>query len=142
MERNYIKFLIVDDSQSLRKQLSLAVQDLVYVEIHEASNGKEAQEAVLAAIKKREPYYVIFLDINMPEMTGMEFLNWLKNEPKIKAMPKVVMITVESSQNNILEAIELGAIDFIAKPFKLDRVKLILKKIKDDIVARQKAEEK
>ena len=141
MERNYIKFLLVDDSQTLRKQLALVVQDLVYVEIHEAENGKEAQEAVLAAIKKREPYYVIFLDINMPEMTGMQFLNWLKNEPKVKTMPKVVMITVESSQDNILEAIELGAIDFIAKPFKLDRVKLILKKLKAEIVARQQADE-
>lgn len=141
MERNYIKFLIVDDSLSLRKKLADIVQDLIYVQIDEAENGRLAKEAVLNAIKKREPYYVIFLDINMPEMTGMEFLTWLKDEPKVKTLPKVVMITTESGAENVIEAIDMGAIDFISKPFKKERVQLILRKLKAEIVFKQQAED-
>lgn len=106
MERNYIKFLIVDDSEVTRKHLSLIIHDLIYVDIAEASNGREAKEQIERSAKKREYYHVIFLDINMPGMNGMDFLEWFKGYEGIAKMPYIVMITAENKNQLILESID------------------------------------
>ena len=77
MERNYIKFLIVDDSRMTRKHLSAIVSDLIYVDIQEADTGGEAKKLIESSIKNQKYFHVIFLDINMPGMNGMDFLRWL-----------------------------------------------------------------
>ena len=128
MERNYIKFLLVDDAYATRKHLRSIVEDLIYVEVDEAANRQEAKLQIENSVKQRNYFHVIFLDINMPEMNGMQFLEWLNQFEGLSKMPFVVMITAEKDSRLIFESIENGALDFIQKPFEVKRVKEVLKK--------------
>jgi CheY-like chemotaxis protein len=139
MERNYIKFLIVDDSEITRQHLSSIVSDLVYVDIEEAETGRDAKKLIEDSIKDRKFYHVVFLDINMPGMNGMEFLEWLSQFEGLSKKPYVVMVTAENKKQFILDSIDNGAIDFIMKPYRIERIKKVLQKIKDEIVFKQAA---
>ncbi|MCL2698451.1 MAG: response regulator [Oscillospiraceae bacterium] len=87
----------------------------------EAENGKVAVEKY----KELMPELVI-MDIDMPQMDGMEALKAIK---EFDPSAKVVMCSQVSKQSTVDEAIRLGALNFIAKPFKADRVLSIVKQI-------------
>jgi two-component system chemotaxis response regulator CheY len=58
---------------------------------------------------------LVFLDWNMPEMDGMEFLKKVRSMPDYKKLP-IIMVTSESAKYNVLEAVQSGATDYIVKP--------------------------
>jgi two-component system chemotaxis response regulator CheY len=111
--------LIVDDSSVMRKIIarSLRQAGLESLVVHEAANGIEG----LAVLRAR-PMDLILSDINMPSMDGLEFVRQIKAENVAPGVP-VVMITTESSEEYVTQAIAAGARGYIRKPFTPDQVK-------------------
>ena len=108
-------FLCVDDSATLRKIVSMTLTEMGHT-VAEAENGKKALEA-LAGIKPDG----IVLDINMPEMGGIEFLEERGKNPLWKAIPVIVLTTQDEAPLRE-KAMGLGAKGFLAKPFNKDQL--------------------
>lgn len=112
--------LIADDAAFMRMRSSQLVKELGH-EVVEAEDGAEAVEAY----KKHKPDAVL-LDITMPVMDGMEALaEILKIDPEAK----IAMVTAMGQQQVIMEAIKMGAKDFVVKPFDADRIQTALWKL-------------
>jgi two-component system chemotaxis response regulator CheY len=114
-----IAALIVDDSSVMRKIVERALRQagLSLSKVHEASSGVEALDLL-----KNERVDLILSDINMPMMDGLEFLRQLRAQQLAPDVP-VVMITTESSEEHVKEAIIAGAQGYIRKPFTAEQVK-------------------
>ncbi|MGA2419647.1 MAG: response regulator [Candidatus Acidiferrum sp.] len=114
-----LKVLIVDDSSVMRKIVERALRQagLDLTEVLEAANGAEG----LAAAGKGT-LDMIFSDINMPVMDGLEFLRNLANIECAKGVP-VIMITTEGSEARVVEALSAGAKGYLRKPFTPEQVK-------------------
>ncbi|MGO9271400.1 MAG: response regulator [Terriglobia bacterium] len=111
--------LIVDDSSVMRKivQRSLRLAGLDIETVLEADNGEQALTMV-----RQNTIDMIFSDINMPKMDGLEFVRQLQSLEVARGIP-IVMITTEGSQSRVVEALSLGARGYIRKPFTPDQVK-------------------
>ena len=114
-----IRVLIVDDSSVMRKIVERALRqaELELDAVFEAGNGNEGLE--MLAAKQVE---LILSDINMPSMDGLEFLRQLRSKKLASGVP-VVMITTESSEEHVKQAIQAGAQGYIRKPFTAEQVK-------------------
>lgn len=114
-----IRTLIVDDSSVMRKIVERALRQagLDALVVHEAGSGAEGIEVL-----KREKVDIILSDINMPVMDGLEFLRQLKAQGLAAGVP-VIMITTESSEEHVKQAIQAGAVGYIRKPFTAEQVK-------------------
>jgi len=114
-----IRALIVDDSSVMRKIVERALRQagLDGLVVKEAGNGMEGLDVLRAG-----PIDLILSDINMPAMDGLEFLRRIKAENLAPGVP-VVMITTESSEEHVREAIAAGARGYIRKPFTPEQVK-------------------
>ena len=114
-----ISALIVDDSAVMRKIVERALRQagLSLAEIFEASNGVEALDVL-----RRKRVHLILSDINMPNMDGLEFLRQLREQNLAPDVP-VVLITTESSEDHVRNAIAAGAQGYIRKPFTAEQVK-------------------
>jgi DNA-binding NtrC family response regulator len=119
-----IKIFVVDDESSVRITLSDDLKDLGFI-IFEYDNPLVA----LIDLPKHQPD-IIFSDIRMPELNGIDFLKEVK---KISPTTYVVMMTGYSSVNTALEAVKSGAYDYISKPLNIEELKIILKQITDII---------
>lgn len=119
------KILIVDDSSTMRKIVGRALRQagFEFEQTLEAADGKLALEVL-----KETPVDIILSDINMPNMTGVEFLQAKNEDPAIQGIP-VVMISTETGSDILAQAIELGAKGSIKKPFTPDLIKEVLGKI-------------
>ncbi len=105
-----VRLLIVEDDPFNRDLLFSLFNQLSNMEIFEAANGLEALQVL-----QKEDIDIILLDIHMPAMNGFETLKALRNMPKYSFTP-VIIIT--SNENEMKKSYELGADDFISKPFK------------------------
>jgi len=114
-----LDLLIVDDSAAIRKILQRVLHqaEVPLGAVYEAGDGLEA-----LAILKEKTVNLIFSDINMPNMDGIQFLTQLKSNEAWKQVP-VVMITTEGSQAKVMEAAQLGANGYLKKPFTPDQIK-------------------
>ena len=114
-----VSVLIVDDSSVMRKivERSLRLAGIEIEKVLEADSGA----AALGVIQQNVPD-VIFSDINMPTMDGIEFIRQLQGVERAKGVP-VVMITTEGSQTRVMEALSLGAQGYIRKPFTPEQVR-------------------
>jgi len=111
--------MIVDDSAAIRKILQrvLTQLEIPIGAVHEACDGREALEML-----KTRTVGLIFSDINMPNMDGIELLTRLKATDSLKTVP-IVMVTTEGSQAKVLQALELGAVGYVRKPFTAEHIK-------------------
>lgn len=111
--------LLVDDSAAIRKILCRVLQhaELDYGDVFEASDGLEALNVL-----KSQRVDLILTDINMPNMDGLQLLREVRSNDSWKKLP-VVMITTEGAQRKVLEAVELGASDYVRKPFSAQEMK-------------------
>jgi two-component system, chemotaxis family, chemotaxis protein CheY len=114
-----VRTLIVDDSSVMRKIVARALLQagLDPMVVFEAGNGSEGVELL-----KTQQVDLILSDINMPLMDGLEFLRQIRAQNLASGVP-VVMITTESSEEHVKEAILAGAQGYIRKPFTPDQVK-------------------
>jgi CheY-like chemotaxis protein len=103
--------LVVDDSRTMRLSLIRALNELGFDNIKEAKNGRQALDLVL-----KEHFDLMLLDMEMPEMNGMEVLLALKNNPQLGGLP-VIVISGADQIENAVRCIEAGAEDYLPKPF-------------------------
>lgn len=119
------KILIIDDERAIRRALK-EILEFENFHVDEAENGIEGLEKA-----KNTLYDIIFCDIKMPQMDGMEVLAGL-NEAKVDA--PVIMISGHASIENAVEAIKKGAFDFIEKPLDLNRILVTVRNAKERVV--------
>ena len=123
------KLLIIDDERGIRNTLKEILADEGY-EVETAENGKQGLEMAQA-----KAYDLIFSDIKMPEMDGMEFLaklmengKWkMENEDFASAECPIVMITGHGDVETAVQALKAGAYDFLLKPLDLNRILITTK---------------
>lgn len=118
-----MKFLVVDDFSTMRRIVRNILKQLGHTEVEEAENGREALQKL-----KREPFDFIISDWNMPTMDGLELLKAVRADPQLKGTP-FLMVTAESKQENVVEAIKSGVSNYIVKPFTADLLKGKIDKI-------------
>lgn len=109
------KILSVDDSKTIRMIVtrSFRAYDCTIVE---AANGEEG-----LAVAAREKPDLIILDITMPVMDGVTMLGKLRENEELKGIP-VIMLTAESSRENVTQLAKMGVRDYLVKPFKEDQL--------------------
>jgi DNA-binding NtrC family response regulator len=119
-----IRFLVVDDEQSIRKLCVTIGNSLGFVSAH-----VESAEAALSYIDAHSPDLVL-ADLKMANMDGLEFLEKLK-----RALPRteVAMMTGHGSIESAVQAMRLGAYDFITKPFRVEELKLVLQRMAEKV---------
>jgi adenylate cyclase len=105
------RLLVVDDNEDNRYTLTQRLKRLGYPEVEIAENGRQA----LALLRER-PVDLVLLDIMMPEMTGYDVLKHLKADENLRHVP-VVMISAVDEVDSVVRCIELGADDYLPKPF-------------------------
>jgi two-component system chemotaxis response regulator CheY len=114
--------LVVDDSRVVRKVARRIIEDLGFF-CEEAEDGQQAYEMCGAKMPE-----AILLDWNMPVMSGIEFLEKLRQMPGGDA-PKVVFCTTENDMSHIQRALTSGANEYIMKPFDTEIIKLKFEQI-------------
>jgi len=105
------RILIVDDFEPMRKITADHLKKLGAQNIQMATNGAEALKLL-----QNQPFDIVISDWNMPVMTGLELLKAIRSNPKLHALP-VMMITAEAERARIMEAIANGVSDLLVKPY-------------------------
>ena len=111
-----MRALVVDDSSTMRAILRIALKKRSF-EVLEAKNGVHA----LTVLETAEPVDLMLLDWNMPEMNGFELLTNVRQDHKYDNA-KIMMVTTETSMCEMSKALEVGANEYIMKPFTPDVV--------------------
>jgi DNA-binding NtrC family response regulator len=114
--------LIIDDERAIRRALK-EILEYENCQVLEAENGKDGLETIHS-----NSVDVIFCDIKMPIMDGMELLQQMKEEAS--DVP-IIMISGHGTLETAVQAIKMGAFDFIEKPLDLNRILVILRNVKD-----------
>ncbi len=122
------RLLVIDDEENMRHMLSTVLGKAGYI-VETAANGHEGLKMTESTI-----YDFILCDIKMPNMSGMDFLKASRN--KI-GCTTVIMMSAYGTIDTAIEAMKLGAYDYISKPFKTDEVYLTLKKAEERESLRQ-----
>lgn len=118
-----MKILIVDDMSTMRRIIKNSLKQIGYTNMEEAEDGNGA----LAKLREGGFEFVVS-DWNMPNMTGLELLKAIRQDPALKSLP-VLMVTAEAQKENILEAIQSGVSNYIVKPFTAETLKEKIDKI-------------
>jgi len=116
------RLLVIDDEANMRHMLSAVLKKANY-SVDTASDGSEGLQMI-----EQGQYDFVLCDIKMPQMNGMEFLK--SSRDKIGSST-VIMMSAYGSIDTAIEAMKLGAYDYISKPFKTDEVYLTLKKAEE-----------
>jgi two-component system, chemotaxis family, chemotaxis protein CheY len=103
--------LVVDDFSTMRRIVKNILRDLEFKTILEAEDGMAA-----VSVLKGQKVDVIVSDWNMPKMTGLELLKYVRSENNLKDTP-FLMITAESQKENVVEAVKARVSNYIVKPF-------------------------
>ena len=115
--------LIVDDEKNIRLTLALALEKL-NIPVDTAVNGEEALQKLA-----EKSYGLMLLDLRMPGIDGLEVL---RRVPEIRPEVKVVIITAWGSIEAAVEAMKLGAVDFLQKPFDAQDVRELVSSLLDE----------
>lgn len=108
------KVLIVEDSRAMRELLAATVGGLSGVEVHQAASGFEALKVL-----PRHDFALIITDINMPDINGLELINFVKKSPHYRDTP-LFIVTTEGRERDRDRGLELGASEYLVKPFEPD----------------------
>jgi CheY-like chemotaxis protein len=120
MTETQSRILVADDERNIRKTLSLVLEGAGY-EVDVAADGDEA----LNLCRERHPD-IAFVDLRMPKMQGLEVLSHIR---AISPKTAVVIITAYGTASNAVEAMKLGAVDFIQKPFDPKIIEVLAQEI-------------
>lgn len=114
------RILIVDDEKNLRFTMTMCLEPLGY-EIGTADDGEDA----LSQLEKQE-FDLILLDIRLPGMDGLDVLRQVvKHHPNVR----IIMVSAHGTVENAVEAMKLGAVDFIQKPFTPQEIRTIVQQV-------------
>lgn len=104
--------LTVDDSRMMRQMIGSSIEALGH-RVLEAENGQVALDLLDQRLDEIE---LILLDVNMPVMDGFQTLQALKDDDRLRHIP-VIMVTTEGEKARIIQAIRMGAVNYVVKPF-------------------------
>jgi len=116
-----IKILLIDDEKDLVETLTFRLEANGY-EVIKAYDGREALEKA-----GKERPNLILLDVMMPQIDGFEVLKRLKNNSETERIP-VIMLTCKKESSSIFKGEDLGALDYIIKPFEAEELLRLIKK--------------
>lgn len=123
-----MKFIVVDKTPSMRKIIKKAVLSLGNFTILEASDGRDALNVIVAEYKKNEPIDFIISDWDMPNLTGIQLLEKVRETEIFHDVP-FLMVTAESEMDNVKKAVAEGVSGFIIKPFTIEQVQTKVRSI-------------
>jgi two-component system chemotaxis response regulator CheY len=118
-----MKVLVVDDFSTMRRIVKNILRQLGFENIVEADDGQ-------TAMRKLESERIDFVisDWNMPNMSGLELLKWVRSHDEFKDMP-FLMVTAEAQKENVLEAVKAKVSNYIVKPFTAETLSEKIEKI-------------
>jgi len=129
-----MRFLVIDDSPTMRKILIAALRTVGFTDVVEAGDGEEA----LTKIHNENIDFVI-TDWNMPKMTGLELAKAVRSDDRIKHLP-IIMVTTRDQKHDIMQAFEAQINNYIIKPFtpeilkdKIDTVLMVANELASDV---------
>ena len=125
MTQSNVHILVVDDERNIRNNLRMVLEAEGY-KVDTASNGDDALVRV-----KEGLYDIVFVDIQMPKTDGLELLRYLRG---LKPKMAVVMLTAYGTVARAVEAMKLGAVDFLEKPFDPKNILVLC----EEVLQRQK----
>ena len=111
LSQDTFKLLIVDDNDNNRFTLSKRLKHLGFTRYSEAVNGAEALEMM-----RSEPFHLVLCDIMMPVCDGYQVLEAMRDDERIRHIP-IIMISALDEIDSVARCIELGAEDYLPKPF-------------------------
>jgi len=112
--------LIVDDSSAVRAFVRASLEDADFARVQEAETGFEALRLLAS-----NAFDVVIVDVNMPDINGLELLAFMKKSPRQQAARKV-LISTQSGGSDSKRGIELGADAYLQKPFEVDQLRELL----------------
>ena len=107
-----LKFLIVDDSQTMRRIVANSLKNLGYEEFVEACDGKDA----LVKLAADDSLNFVITDWNMPVLSGLELIKAIRSDEKMGKIP-VLMVTTRGVKDDIIEALKAKVNNYVVKPF-------------------------
>jgi len=107
-----LKFLVVDDSITMRRIVANSLKNLGYSQFVEAVDGKDALDKLAAD----DSINFVITDWNMPVLSGLELIKAIRGDDKLKEMP-VLMVTTRGVKEDIVEALSAKVNNYIVKPF-------------------------
>lgn len=110
-----LRVLVADDHFLIRQFVRNTLREAKINNVEMAADGNEAIEQIQKAKDVNLPFDIVFLDWNMPTISGFEVLTYFRARPEY-ADTAFVMLTAESEQQNIMKAIKAGATSYIVKP--------------------------
>lgn len=110
------RILIVDDFETVRLLFIKCLNELGIDDVIQAEDGQDALNKMLEVQKKGEVIDVVFCDWSMPVMSGIELLYAVRKVDGIKEIP-FVMVTANSDENSVVEAMRAGVSEYLVKPF-------------------------
>ena len=126
--------LVVDDASFVRDLIKRAVrQQFPVIETIDAADGKKAQSLML-----RTTFDLILCDLEMPEMSGLELLQWMRQQPQYAKVP-FIMITSRGDTSHVVEAIQQGVSEYLGKPFSPDGLGKKIRKVMGQTLAQAMA---
>jgi tetratricopeptide (TPR) repeat protein len=116
-QEKQLNFLIVDNQFNVRRMVANFLRTFGHRNFVDAADGAKAKDKLLS-----HPIDFIICDWNMPNMTGLEFLKWVRGEDKFNDLP-FLMVTAEMANEVVAEAVEEGVDDYIVKPFQAETLR-------------------
>ncbi|ABM20667.1 MULTISPECIES: response regulator [Marinobacter] len=126
-----LKALVVDDASFVRDLVKRTVrQRFPVIETTDAQNGRRAQ-----SLMSRTSFDLVLCDWEMPEMSGLELLQWMRQQPQYQKVP-FIMITSRGDKDHVIEAVKEGVSEYLGKPFSPDGlskkiIKVMGRRLKD-----------
>ncbi|RMD52405.1 MAG: response regulator [Candidatus Thermofonsia bacterium] len=124
--------LVVDDSSTIRRMVIATLQSIPDVKFEEVGNGLEAIERLAVT-----SVHLMLLDLNMPDMHGMELLQFLRSHPAYESLP-VVILTTRGDDTSRAAALSAGATRYMTKPFNPAELIDVVKELLQGVLEKRK----
>jgi two-component system chemotaxis response regulator CheY len=111
-----VQVLVVDDSKVMREMVIASLRGLAGASFTQAASGLEAIEKLSLA-----PFDLVFLDLNMPDIGGMEVVQFIREQEGLQDLP-VVIVTTRGDEDSRAHALAAGATRFLTKPFDPEQI--------------------
>lgn len=115
------KVLVVEDSRLIHKMYEVMLRPCILIAAHDGREGLER-------LGEHPDVDVIMLDINMPHMTGLEFLGQIRSNPAFARIP-VIIVSTEGKEEDVARGLQAGAIAYLKKPFQREDLLKIIGRI-------------
>ena len=115
--------LIVDDSSAVRTFVRASLEDADFARVQEAETGFEALRLLAA-----NAFDVVIVDVNMPDINGLELLAFMKKSPRQQGARKI-LISTQMDGPDSTQGADLGADAFLKKPFEVDELRALIRRL-------------